>query len=116
MPAKKRSPVFTVTTPVPTAPSVTLWDNTWSNHIQTGHPEMAGKLPNMQATLSAPSMVCEATNPDYLVFVSSTDVDAKGNPLVVCVSPVDSDGPAVVTAYHGGKKYTDPTKVKKVWP
>ena len=111
-----RAPVFTVTTPVPIAPDVTLWDNTWNHHIQVNHPEMVGKLSNMQATLSAPTAVCTATNPDYMMFINHQELNQLGHPLVVCVSSVDSSGkPAVVTAYHG-KKYKNLGNVQVIWP
>lgn len=112
-----RTKVFKTTTPYPDTPEVTLWDNTWTGHIQTEHPEMSGKLANMQTTLSSPTFVCEASNPAYVVFVNDTDLDARGHPLVVCVSPTtDSSGlPVVTTAYHS-KKHKDPKRVKKIWP
>lgn len=112
-----RKPLFSVATPFPPTPVVTLYDNTWVNHIEANHPEMAGLQPNLQATLSSPTYVCEATSPGYFMFVNHTDVDSKGAPHVVCVSTSsDTSGSPVVTTSYFSKKHKDLTKVKKVWP
>lgn len=112
-----RKPLFVVRTPFWRIPVATLWDNTWRDHIIKGHPEVIGKLRGVQQTVQRPTLVCEATTPDYFTFVSHTDVDYSGNPLVVVVSTLDSSGtPAVATAYYGGKKYRNTSKLVVVWP
>lgn len=112
-----RQPLYTVATPFPPTPTVTLYDNTWSDHIELGHPEMAGKQSNVVKTLQSPSYVCEASRPAYVMFVNQTDVDPTGAPHVVCVSPTTdkSGAPVVVTSYFD-KRYNQPSKFKQIWP
>lgn len=114
MSGKPRSPIFTVATPYPDAPTVTLMDNTWSDHIVAGHPEMGANLEAVKNTLQGPDVVCTVSNPDYYGFVSSSHTNSKGHPLLVVVSPVDTSGdPVVATAYHSRKHQTvDPKSVK----
>lgn len=114
-----RWPLFIANTPFPPTPTVKLHEETWKNHVLPNHPEMAGKDAQVKHTLEAPLVVCSATAADYYTFVSNSELDSKGKPLIVVVSPNDSSGEAVVaTAYYGSKEYLNAaqTKWKKHWP
>ena len=106
--------IFTVNTPYSGASTVTLDSGAWYGHIQPGHPEMAGKLENIKSTLTSPTVVCAASDPDYVSFVSHTETNSLGHPLMVCVNPMAKSGPVVATAYYG-KKYADLSKLNIKW-
>lgn len=116
---KPRHPaVFTVQTPFPPVPTATLWQNTWDEKIKTFHPEVDGRLANIQATLSNPTMVTVATDPNYFMFVSHTEATQPGQALVVCVNPNhDSGNPSITTAYETkGAKFLTPDPKTILWP
>ena len=106
--------IFTVNTPYPGAPTVTLDSGAWDRHIKLRHPEMAGKLENIKSTLTSPTLVCAASDPDYVSFVSHTETNFLGEPLMVCVNPIAKSGPLVATTYYG-KKYADLSKLNIKW-
>ena len=92
-----RAILFTVATPYPALPNVTLFADTWQNHIVPQRPYLLGHADWLSGTLAAPSAVCAGTtNPGYLAFVSGAIVSSgRRSPFVVFVDPIDR---IVVTA------------------
>ena len=86
-----RQVLLTIATPFPGLPLVTLFSDTWRDHILPNRPYLTGREDWISATLSSPSAVCAgSTNPSYLAFVNRTIVSARsGSPLVVFVDPLD---------------------------
>ncbi len=87
----RRQALFTVATPFPGLPSVTLFSDTWHHHILPNRPYLIGREDWIWATVSSPSAVCAGTtNPGYLAFVNQTITSpGRGSPLVVFVDPLD---------------------------
>lgn len=118
-----RWPLFIQPTPFRIVGTATLYEDTWLNHVLPKHIEVAGKLPQIQATLAQPFAVVSASEVGYYTFVSNSEVAPTGHPLIVVVSTVDTGGvqvesPVVATAFYGSPKYLDPnqTKWEKHWP
>ena len=86
-----RQVLLTTATPFPGLPLVTLFSDTWRDHILPNRPSLMERENWISATLSSPSAVCAGTtNPGYLAFVNRTIVSSgSGSPLVVFVDPVD---------------------------
>lgn len=94
--SKDRKPLFVVPTPLPGLPRVTLFADTWLDHIVQQHPYMQGKKTVVQATVSTPSVIMPGTsNPNYVVFVNQSVTSSAGNPLTVMINPKDQ---IIVTA------------------
>jgi hypothetical protein len=93
-----RKPLFSVNTPFPAAPSVTLYEDTWTKHIVPGHLELAGKEADIQTVVTSPSVVVAgSTNPNYVAYVSDTVTSSGGTPLAVIVDPQEQ---VICTAYY----------------
>lgn len=118
MSRQRHAPVFTVATPYPGAPEVTLWENTWTEKIQSFHPDMIGQEGRVQAVLANPATVTTATDPRYVMFVSQVDSYVDGAALVVCVNPVHDSGKPSVTSAHQTKqkKFLSPDPATILWP
>lgn len=80
--------IFTVKTPVPGLPEVSLRQDTWDRHIVPNHPYMAGRQELVRVTVMAPTVVVQGTsNPEYLVFVNHEETSSGGSPLTVMINP-----------------------------
>lgn len=110
-----RWPLFVLATPFPGVAEAKLYEDTWKGHILTEHPEMQGHLEAVKSTVQQPLVVCNATTAGNYTFVSSSEVDEKGKPLIVVVTGEAAKDPFVVaTSYFGSKLYLDLTQEK--WP
>lgn len=93
-----RKPLFSVATPFPAAPSVTLFEDTWTEHIVRNHLEMAGKEAEVQAVVTAPTVILVGTaNPSYVAYVNDMVTSSRGTPLAVIVDPQEQ---VICTAYY----------------
>jgi hypothetical protein len=114
----KRKESFTVETPLQEAEFVTLFEDTWKDHIELNHPELQGKENNVYRTLQTPTFISKATNPDTnFAFLNTGDIDEKGQALMVVVNPVDNQTgkPFVASAYYtNSNKFNLPDR--KLWP
>jgi len=86
-----RQALFTVTTPFSGLPLVTLFSDTWYQHILPNRPYLIGRKDWVSATLSSPSAICAGTtNPGYVAFVNQAIVSVRRqSPLVVFADPND---------------------------
>ena len=50
-------PLFSLPSPLASLGNVTLFKNTWEDHILVGHPEMLGKIDAVQRTIVSPTAV-----------------------------------------------------------
>lgn len=93
-----RIPLFVTQTPFPGLSNVTLFADTWHDHIVKGHPDMHGKVDLVRTTVSSPDVVAIGTaNPDYRVFVNRAGTTSGSSPLVVIVDPEQQ---LICTAYY----------------
>lgn len=112
MSKRTRTSVFTVTTPYHGAPQVTLMEDTWQEHIVSGHGEMADHQPTVKNALQKPKAVVSGTNEAGNVGFVSDVLSPNGSPIVVFVNPADQ---VVVTAgYNRGFK--DLSQHVLLWP
>lgn len=95
---RTKTALFVVATPYPGAPTVTLFETTWTEHIVKRHVEMTGKMPDVQAVVKNVSTVSTGTSaPNYVVFTNKDIVSPSGTPLGVIV---DTEQGEIVTAYY----------------
>jgi len=82
--------IFIVSSPVPgIAKNIVLYEDTWSDHIITKHPEMEPHLESVRQTVQDPSVVQEShTEPGNFLFVNLDVVDQGNRPLRVPVKPL----------------------------
>ena len=87
---KARRALRKIPTPVPGLPFVTLYQDTWADHIIKQHVYMAGKETLVETTVTNPTVVVPGTsNPDYVVFVNHQETSSQGSPLTVIIDPRD---------------------------
>jgi hypothetical protein len=93
-----RKPLFTVPTPFPGVQQLTLFQDTWENHIVTGHVYMSGRETTVHAIASSPSVVLSGGNPNpgYVVYLNQSLTTLRGSPIAVIVDPHER---VIVTAY-----------------
>lgn len=111
-----RRRIFTVETPVPECRVVTLYEDTWDQHIITGHPEMIGHLGAVEQALVAPTFVCDGNLGDSFQFVNATPEPDILSPTIVVVHGVSTGELIVKTAYKGRKSHTNTTGKNVRWP
>jgi hypothetical protein len=93
-----RKPLFNVATPFPGSPRVTLFQDTWTEHILPGHLEMTGKEADVQAVVTSPTLILAgSTNPNYVAYVNDMVTSSRGTPLAVIVDPQEQ---VICTAYY----------------
>lgn len=93
-----RSVIFIEASPAANLPPITLYADTWQDHILVNHPEMAHKLETVREIVRNPTLVCQsATESDRALFMSSAMTSRRGSPLVVAVDARDG---TVCTAYY----------------
>jgi hypothetical protein len=93
----ERKPLFTVPTPWDRVPKVTLFEDTWRDHIEKRHVFLAGKETVIQSIVSMPTHILPGTtNPDYVIYVNDTITTPGGTPLAVIVNPEEQ---IICTAY-----------------
>lgn len=109
-----RKAIFTVSTPVPQAHTVTLDSGSWKYHILPGHSEMKGRVANIKAAVQSPTLVCTATDPSYIGFVSHVERDETGKPMLVIIDPKSGHNSRVVTAYYAAK-YDNVESLNVIW-
>jgi hypothetical protein len=82
------SVLFTVQTPYPARPTVTLTHDTWYTHIQVHRPALKERPQWLQASASAPTAVCAGGTdaPGNICFVNQGITTGSGAPLVVFVN------------------------------
>ncbi len=85
-----RRPLFVSQTPVPGLPVLTLYEDTWNNHIVARHPELADQAHAFESVVSNPTQVVISTNNRaYYTFVNETVRSTSRNKLLtVHVDPV----------------------------
>ena len=94
----ERNPIFTTTTPWPKVPQVTLFRDTWDEHIIKQHVHMAGQELQVRAVASNPTLIVPGTsNPDYVIYVSDSVTTTSGTPLAVIINPQEK---LIVSAYY----------------
>ena len=78
---------------------VTLFEQTWTEHIITRHVDMEGKELEVLAVVANVTTVCAGTSedPNYVVFLNDAVTSPSGTPLVAIV---DTEAGEVVTAYY----------------
>src|SRR6266446_4078389 len=86
---KVRPPLFTVATPYPKASPVTLYSETWCDHIIVRHPEMSGQEAAVLQVASNPTIVFPGNMPNTAMFVNQEVTTPRGTPLVVIVDEQD---------------------------
>ncbi len=95
--APPRAPLFAVDTPVPGFERVTLYLDTWQDHVVSRHPELQGREEQVRGILIAPTLVCRSTSEESrAIFLRRDILSPKGSPLLVIV---DRQALAVCTAY-----------------
>jgi len=100
-------PLLIVQTPYQAVSTVILTHNTWEQKILLAHPEMEGKLEDIEATLASPSVVCGgSTNPKNVIFISNDVVSPHGSPLVVIVR--SEKGEVRTASYRREYRYETP--------
>jgi len=109
----RKKPIFTIETPFERAKSVTLFQNTWEEHIVAGHPEMEGELAAVETALLTPHFVCTGNVESRYQFVSTSSGIAM--PTVVVVTTQADEGNVVLTAFKGRAKHKDPANFTVVW-
>jgi hypothetical protein len=92
--------VFKVSSPVPDlVETIALHTDTWEGHILTRHPDMLGRVAQIQTTVEQPkAIVASRTVSGRLLFVSGYTVSHRGHPLTVAVDSGTGQG-AVTTAH-----------------
>jgi hypothetical protein len=100
---------FVANTPLPALPQVTLYQDTWNDHIIGHHPEMRGREGSVHGALSQPSCVYESSSdPNRAIFISDGIKSQRGSPLAVYV---DRSSATVCSAYYSRRL----TKGAKLW-
>lgn len=117
MPKRPRPPkeLLVVATPYMPAPTVTIYDQVWERHVIPNHPELFGRIADVQQTLQAPTAVCAATNPATNLAFVNHDIVINGDPLVVFVAPEHPLGPNSLVSAYPAKKFADLTKQDIKW-
>jgi len=111
-----RTPLFRVETPLAEARFVTLYADTWDNHV-VDHAEMIGQLDVVEQTLIAPTFVADGNHSDSFQFINHSPTSAILTPLVVIVTGNSSSGELTVsTAFKGSRKHLDKNRFKVRWP
>jgi hypothetical protein len=96
--ADGRKPLFVIATPLEGLSNVTLYEDTWTDHIVKGHPVMADKQELVRMTTAAPTVITLGTsNQGYMVFVNQAETSSSGSPLTVVIDPRDQ---IICTAYY----------------
>lgn len=95
----KREILFVVTTPVPDFETVTCFEDSWACHIAAEHPDVAEKLPIVQAVISDPTHVLSFNDrvPSNVIFFNENISNDQNEPLFVIVNRDKLD---VRSAYH----------------
>jgi|SRR5215469_3855758 len=84
---------------------VTLYENTWFDHIIVGHPELIDRLEMVEMTIAVPTTIYESSSvAGSLLFYRSGMVDDAGRFLRVVVGTDRSVKSAYFTSEHGGKQ------------
>lgn len=80
--------VFVTDTPVPGYPTVTLYEHSWSFHIEHEHPEVKGQVGAVQSIVADPTYVIRlgADANRNVIFLNEQYVNEVGSPLFVAVS------------------------------
>jgi hypothetical protein len=83
-----RKALLVIPTPLPGLPQVTLYQDTWLDHIVKNHPYMAGKEKLVEVAAMNPTVIMVGTsNPSYRVFVNQQATTSSGTPLIVIIDP-----------------------------
>jgi hypothetical protein len=87
--ARERKPLFTAVTPLAGLSEVTLFEDTWYDHIVRKHIYMAGKESLVRPSVLRPTVIVPGTsNLAYVVFVNLAERSPAGSPLTVVVDPL----------------------------
>lgn len=94
---QNRPILFAANTPLPGLSKVTLYADTWTDHVLQRHPEMVGRETEVQSVLSTPTTVSTRSGDSHRVLFSKSGVTSpSGSPLIVAV---DHDAATVCTAF-----------------
>jgi hypothetical protein len=94
---RPHTPLFTTATPYAKASPVTLFAETWTDHIIQRHPELIGQEGAVFQVAANPTIIFPGHSPNTAMFVNQAVTTAGGIPLGVIV---DEEGKAIVTAYY----------------
>jgi hypothetical protein len=93
-----RKPLFVAPTPFPGAPSVTLFRDTWIEHITKQHVELTGQEAAVEAVVTSPTVVLAGhADTPHVVFINQAVTSQSGTPLAVIVHPEEK---IICTAYY----------------
>jgi len=93
-----RHPLVIARTPLPDLPEVTLYRDTWLEHIVARHPVMEHRSQEVVETLAFPDIVwASPVDPTRLVFTQSRTITNRGSRLMVVV---DRREALVCTAFY----------------
>jgi hypothetical protein len=94
----ERKPIFVARTPWDKVPEVTLFADTWHEHIVKSHVQMAGKEPEVQTVASNPTFILQGTsNLGHVIYINETVTSQSGTPLAVIINPEQK---IIVSAYY----------------
>jgi hypothetical protein len=85
--------------------TVTLYEPTWQNHIIVKHPEVAGRLADIEMIAAYPSVIYASKSvAGAFLFVRTGIVDSGGRSLRVVVPPSGSISTAYFSSAAGGSQ------------
>lgn len=85
--------------------AVTLYEDTWRNHIVVRHPELNGSLQMLEETVTAPTAIYASTSQaGSFLFVKNGIADAGGRLLRVVVRADLSVSTAYFSSATGGSQ------------
>ena len=112
---KKEQRLLDVQTPYTAAPTVTIFASVWEKHVVPSHPELFGRIEDVQRTLESPTAICAATNPTTNLAFVNHNVTINGDPLVAYVNPNHGLGPNSLSTAYPDERYADLSKVTVLW-